>query len=251
MANLNKDDLMKVITELFKRMEKNGIFLDPDKKKEITETLAEALDDQLTKDDVKDVDVQKKLLSCISAKVMGDQKGLASLLNLLQSPDKDTPNPGLDLKLKAMLTFIKATLDNKNDPDKKNEFKLTPFETLLKMSKSKDKKKTLEEDKQLEKDMDAYLRNLYGGQNPTMNGEVAFPVLGPIIGNLFGFTNQCSADPTSCAEMVDLITFNAGKLDPAGIENTARLSDLEMGADDIYNVFRPSPHPDPRGNNAR
>ncbi|HEU5280941.1 MAG TPA: hypothetical protein VFU82_03055 [Gammaproteobacteria bacterium] len=246
MSNLNKNDLEKVINELFKFMEKVGIALSSEKKKEITFQLTNALDDKLSKDDVKDINVQKKLLSCISAKLMGDQKGFDATLNVLQSNKKDDLDKSLDLKLKAMFTLIISALKNKEEPNKKNENKKTPFEMMMELLKPKPKneKAEPEPENELAKRLDETLRNLYGGNNPTVNGEIEFPVLGPIIGNAFGFTNQCSPDANSCAEMVDLITYNAGKVDPVGLENIARLADLEEGVDmnsALYSSPRPSP----------
>lgn len=247
MPNLNKTDLEKVITELFKFMEKRGITLSSEKKKEITEQLTEALDDQLTKDDAKDLNVQKKLLSCISAKLMGDKKGFDAMLNVLQSHKKDDPDKSLDLKLKAMFVLLMAAMQHQQDPSKKNKLDKTPLETMLALLKPKPKNEAVKEpEDELAKLLDATLRNLYGGDNPTMAGEITFPVLGPIVGNAFGFTNQCSPDPNSCAEMVDLITYNAGKLDPMGLENVAMLADLEEGVD-IGAALHTSPRPTPNG----
>lgn len=248
MSNLNKDDLEKVITELFKYMEKMGIQLSNEAKKGIVDELTEKLDDQLSKDDVKDINVQKKLLSAISAKIMGDQKGLDSMLNVLQSNKKDDPDKSLDLKLKALFVVMIAALENKNELGKKDEKEKGLFASLLNLLKPKNKPEPKPEpDDEMAKLLDATLRNLYGGNNPTVNGEIEFPILGPIVGNAFGFTNQCKPDPNSCAEMVDLITYNAGKADPVGLENVAKLADLEEGSIDMDATLYKSPTPRPGG----
>lgn len=253
MANLNKTDLEKVITELFKFMEKRGITLSSEDKKNITEQLTEALDDQLSRDDANDPTVQKKLLSCISAKLMGDDKTFTNMLKVLQSNEKDTPDKTLNLNLKAMFALLVAASKihdalkdekNKHDPDQ------SAVATMLALLKPKSNKEPVKDpEDELTKLLDATLRNLYGGENPTMDGEITFPVLGPIIGNAFGFTNQCAANPNSCAEMVELITYNAGKLDPLGLENIAKLADIEDGIDiPTFNSStpRPMPHGIPR-----
>jgi hypothetical protein len=247
MSNLNKTDLEKVITELFKYMEKMGIVLNADKKKEITEQLTTALDDQLSKDDVKDINVQKKLLSCISAKLMGDQKGLDSMMNVLKSNKKDDPDKSLDLKLKALFVVLIAALNNKNELGKKDEKEQTLFAALLSLLKPKNKPEPKPEpEDEMAKRLDETLRNLYGGNNPTVNGEIEFPVLGPIIGNAFGFTNQCTPNVNSCADMVEDITYNAGKADPLGLENIAKLADMSDGIN-MDTALYTSPHPLPPG----
>lgn len=246
MANLNKDEISKVLEEIFKQMEKCGLKISGEGKKNIIHTLADELQNALSKDDVKDKNVQKKLISCIASKIMGDEKGLKNMVNVLNSGQKKSEDNTLDAKLGIVLKFIQRFVDVKElkKHEKKPElqaFKELLLEMVLKpaLKKNAEKKNPQDEaalQKQLEKDMDLFLRNLYGGQNPTMNGEIAFPVLGPIIGNVFGFTNQCSADPTSNAEMVDLITENPGKVDPLGIENIAHIADIAIGEAVVSNL---------------
>lgn len=242
MSNLQKDDLEKVITELFKYMEKMGMKLNDEAKKGIMNELTEKLDDQLSKDDVKDINVQKKLLACISAIIMNDKKSLDSMLNVLQSNKKDDPDKNLDLKLKGLFVVMMAFLENKNDP--KHEAGLKTLLALLKPNPDNKKAKEKPED-QMEKELEASLRSLYGGNDPRVNGEVPFPVL-IAVSNAFGHTNQCAADPTSCAEMVEDITYNAGRADPLGLENVAKQSEMSDGID-MEGALYTSPRPSPNG----
>ncbi len=235
MPQLNASELEKALEQVFQFMEKKGIKIDNDKKNEICKEMVDALYHKLSPEDIKEPNVQKRLISCISAKLAGDHKAFENTLDELKDDDvKNTDDKHLDKKLGVMLLML-LSLQMKNELDNKKEFNPNPLKTILELTKKKDKnndKEPTKEEKNEELELlKETLRNLYGGDDPTQAGEIVFPVLGPIVGNVFGFTNQCAANPTSFAEMVDLITFNAGKSDPTGIENIAKLADIEDGID--------------------
>lgn len=247
MPALNAQEVEKAIDQLFEHMQKMGFEMSQDHKDTIRKEMGQALHNQLEGSDIKDIQVQKKLMSCIVAMVMGDEKTFNATLDGLKSDNKKQNDPQFNFQLKVQLALLAAVLELKE----KNE--LTPsalrkklMENLLKPQPKPGNKKdeTLEEKQEsdFEKDMAETLRNLYGGVDPTKTGGLAFPITGPIVGNAFGFTNQCAADPTSMAKMVDLITYNVGKPDPNGLENVSRLAALEEGPVDMGIVFSPSLH---------
>ncbi len=237
---LNKDALEKALDIIFAQMQKKGITLSIDAKKSITEKITSHLANKLTLKDVNDVNVQKKLISCITSLAMGKDKEFESTVSLLNEPAKKLmPDATLDKKLLLELTLLKSLEKLILDPDKKktNDNPLSPkefFKKMLDAFKSKAKKdgKTNVNEPQvneIQKQLENTLRNLNGGNNPTMNGEIEFPILGPVFGNLCALTNQTTADPNAVSEMVESITFNAGKHDYMGLENITKLGDIVTG----------------------
>src|SRR3990167_2775497 len=108
MANLKKDEIQQVLEEVFKHMQKCGLSVSNEGKKNIIESIASALQDSLTKEDIKDKNVQKKLVSCIASKIMGDDKGMNDMVKVLQGDNKTSKDDKLDKKLNAVLDFIKT-----------------------------------------------------------------------------------------------------------------------------------------------
>ncbi|VVC74842.1 hypothetical protein AQUSIP_01140 [Aquicella siphonis] len=234
MPYLNSNQLEVALDKIFEYMETKGVKFDPEKKEEFKKRIAQDLHNQLSHDDIKDVNVQKKLISCISSLAMGKQKEYDNMVDRLKSDEKNTPDPKLEKKLTLEMILL-ATLTKLMDPEQKKKMELKPDEFKKKMvesakenDKSPDKEKNAEA---LGKQLDDTLRNLYGGDNPTINGEIQFPILGPTFGNLTGLTNQASADPNAVSKMVDDITANPGKADYQGLENTALIRDLGEGVD--------------------
>lgn len=242
MPQLNANELAKALEQLFQFMEKKGVKIDDDKQAVICKEMVNALDHKLSPDDIKDPNVQKRLMSCITAKLAGDQKGFDNTLGDLKDDHaRKEPDQKLDTKLTAMLLLLASLQKTKGEFDNKKELSPNPLKTILEITKKKDKDKepTKEEKNEELELLKETLRNLYGGDDPTQAGEMVFPILGPIVGNAFGFTNQCAANPTSFAKLVDDITYNPAKTDPTGIENTAKLADMEDGID-MGPVFSPS-----------
>jgi hypothetical protein len=238
----NKDELLdETLENLFKHMKNLGIEISDQVKNTIKTDMKKDLSESLDLDDLKDKDVQKKLLGCITAKILGNTEQYKKLTGELNSHDpkiKQQPSPGLDEKLaidgvliKALSTMLEKKkngkelsledavsniLKHKEGPEPKN-----------KNEKSKDELK--KEDDSLTQNLKACLRNLNGGDDPTVDGEVPFPIIGPIFGNLSGFVNQCTADANSVSFMKQAITYNAGKSDPYGLENALKLSEVSDG----------------------
>lgn len=234
MPYLNANQLEVALEKIFEYMESKGVKFDSEKKEEFKKRIAQDLHNQLSQDDIKDVNVQKKLISCISSLAMGKQKEYEGMVDRLKSDEKNMPDPKLEKKLTLEMILL-ATLTKMMDPEQKKKMELKPDQFKKKMvdaAKENDKSPDKEQNAEImAKLLDDTLRNLYGGDNPTINGEVQFPILGPTFGNLVGLTNQASADPNALSKMVDDITANPGKPDYQGLENTALIRDLGEGVD--------------------
>lgn len=244
---LSDRDLGKALDDIFEFMESKGIFIDPDKKNEIKEKLTEDLHDTLTLEDVKDPNVQKKIMSCITALVMGKTKDYDNVMATLKSEDKDLKTQP-DLKIDSKLTAELMLLAFLCKEVAKNDFKPDPFkQNLLKLEKEKSKTSDDEEKVSLiEKQTDECLRNIWGGDNPTKSGTTPRPVYREV-GNLFGFIHQAPVDPKSPAEIIQEAVVDY-KADPNGSEAATAIEALGMGittalTDGIYLPSLLSPHP--------
>lgn len=262
MPHLDDRQLQQVLENMFTVLKSKGIEISDDNKKTIKDQICEDLYyNRLDHDAIQKTEVQNKLFFCITSLLMGKDDDYKSMMEVLKSDDpkdkelndkelekkgkKFNTNPHERLALLALLSFLL-------DPKNQNENKLTPNEftrLVLKFKKeSKDpemdeeeKKRQEEENDLAAKQMDACLRNLYGGDNPTISGELDFPIIGPIVGNLFGFTNQTTPDPENVSLMVKAITYNAGP-DYLGLEKLIEMQDLGDGIIDNVFTLRPEIH---------
>jgi hypothetical protein len=196
--------------------------------------------------DIRNENVQKKLIACITSLIMGKKEDFESLIKNLRSEKKQDQDIGIDPKLQAELKILISLTKILNpDPNVTNTKTLTLSElkeAILKDIKQKMKdppdEKELLEFNLIEKQVDATLRNLNGGDNPRINGEINFTILGPIIGNLFGFTNQTYADPMALTKMQKDITYNPGDPDHVGLEAIARTDLIADGIIEGLNLGR-------------
>lgn len=228
MSRLNDKDLTEALDKLFDKMQKMGITISDDAKKDLKKELVSELAGKFTHDEIKNPHTQKKLMACVTSFVLGKKDAFNNLVNDLKDEDKRCePDKSVEKKLICEMMLIKIIgfmLDPKNNktlsPDALNK---TLDSKLPKPSPEEKSKKDLQKDEEevneIKKQLDDTLRNLYGGDNPTITGEVQFPILGPVFGNLLGYTNQTIPDPNGLSEMVESNTFNAGKSDPLGLEN--------------------------------
>ena len=116
MPQLNASELEKALEQVFQFMEKKGIKIDNDKKNEICKEMVDALYHKLSPEDIKEPNVQKRLISCISAKLAGDHKAFENTLDELKDDDvKNTDDKHLDKKLGVMLLML-LSLQMKNRP---------------------------------------------------------------------------------------------------------------------------------------
>lgn len=154
----------------------------------------------------------------------------------LKSGDPKEPNEKLDKKLAAGVavvgTILALQMDQKskdliNDLIKPHVAKSPSPNPEMKQQPDKD---SVELEKELtsliDKQISDTYRSLYGGDDPRITGEIVGPVVGVILGNVTAFTNQSAADPKATSFMVETITYNPGKVDYTGIENSEKLSDL-------------------------
>jgi hypothetical protein len=235
MANYSSKKLEEELEKIFAFMEDKGIFISNEKKEDIKFNLARDLDEQLSDDDLKDPNVQKKLFACVTSMLVGKDHDAAALVQELKNENtKSEPNYVAEDKLKLQFLLLQAlsfATDPKNtgaDKELKTTIAQLTAELMVYADQAKnDKAKSKQERSSEEKMLDATLRNLYGGGNPTISGKIPYPIVGPIVGDLVGITNQNIPDPKSVALVVEKVTFNAGKADPIGLENIAKV--MEQG----------------------
>lgn len=251
---LDAREFEKALEKLFTFLQKKGIRIDDDVKNDIKRDMTSELAGKFTHDDIANPNVQKKLMSAITSYVTGKKEEFENTIASLK--DEDTrkeldPKVDIDKKLKLEMTLMIA-LTNALDPSKQNKPGITPdmfkkkvLEATLENSRQQGKEKSPEEMRMIDQQLEATLRNLFGGNNPTINGEIDFPILGPVFGNLCGLTNQAQPDPNSLALMVEEITYNAGKTDYLGLENLTKLEVMSTGPapDELRPGFNPSNKP--------
>jgi hypothetical protein len=228
---LDKHQLEEALDKLFEHMEKTkGIRIADETKKDIKKELSAELSDKFTHDEIKDPNLQKKLMSAITSFVMGKRKEFDNMVTSLKDEDKRCEHdPVLEKKL-AVEMLLLAAATKLLDPNNENQNKLTPKLFAEKTKENQDPKKANKEEMNLAaQQLEATLRNLNGGDNPSVNGEIQFPILGPVFGNLYAYTNQTTPDPNSLSEMVESITYNAGKTDYLGLENITKQDELSAG----------------------
>ncbi len=249
---LSRAELEKVLDLIFEDMKNAGLATQSmvNDKDQILSAVRDALlenDTQLTWQDIRNENVQKKLMGTIvNTALHGPEKdGTYTVTKenneFIESLDKDaeekkSSSPALDKKLEAML-FLKIALDEiaeKNDKTSVDNL-LKPFKKELTKNDDHPKKEELEEkvqkmEKELEKQVETTIRSENAGMDTRVAGSLQNPIVGTIFGNLTGMTNQTAADPNSLSALVLDITFNAGQSDPQGKENIARIDGLMTGA---------------------
>lgn len=241
MSTLEKDGLLKALEVVFNFMQKEG-YVSPEmanKKGQVLEQLAEQLKESgLTNNDMHDKQVQKRLMGAIVFAAMNDKKNLAQCITSLCSDERSEKNETLDKSLNSCLGLIMKLLKLKKEPEKNSPSPKPDFQKLSKkmlddfknqFGKELNPKQKQELDdlvKTMEDPLNNTLRNLYGGDDPRIEGEIPFPIIGPIMGNLFGIANQTTPNPNSVAYMVESGTYNTNKPDYMGTENILMIADI-------------------------
>lgn len=242
---LDKRQLEVVLDQLFKSLERQGLRISDGAKDTIKKEITNELSGKLTHDDINNVEVQKKLKACITTVILGGSKAefaaklseFENLIKDLKDEDKRKENdPKLDRKLNADLALLKDLSKNFQPGSPKPGLKPDAFAKKMvdemKLDAKKNKKEVKEEEMRLlEKQMKETLRNLFN-DDPTISGEIPIPILGPIMGNLFGWTNNSAADPNALSLIVESATHNAGKSDYNGLENIAKINESSAGVNE-------------------
>lgn len=240
---MKKDELTHCLEQVFDFMSQKGVQFSNDDKKSIIDDLSETLQNTVSLNDMNDKNFQNKLLHTINSKLLGDDKEYQSMKNTLKGEEK-THNMDPKAKAKAetssilVMTMSKMMPGKEGNKDKEESLiqKLTSFTNIFQKKRKEEKEKDKGKDKEAkdpgkleEEQIEATLRNLNGGDNPNAAGEHQFPIIGPIFGNLMALTNQCTPDEKSVSAMVEAVTHNAGKPDPAGTEVMAKVADMSVG----------------------
>lgn len=241
MPNLDKAQLEKALDKIFEFMHEKGIKLDKDKRDEIKEKIASELQNTLSPHDIQDVNVQKKLMSCITSLIMGKDLEYKATIATLKSDKKNEPDETLDAKLTAQLMLLVMM---------RHALVLDPSLKLKTLKPDEFKQKMLDNAKEekienpkidlLKNQIDNCLRNLFGGDNPTFSGGVPFPLVGPVFGDLSATTTQIAADPTKLTLKAESITFNTNRQDYMGLENITKIQEMTEGID-VGAALSPTP----------
>lgn len=215
------------------KMESKGLLPAGCDKEELKEKILTHLEENDIKLDPHELNNEhtKKLLVGVVISQMLGLKDDNEFTKELKSENRTEPNDKLEKKLGSGLALVGLLLDLKTDKNGKDLVNDIVKPTLSNMKASpaptpEMQKKHEKEIDALEKQLTESYRSLNGGDDPRITGEVTGPVLGQILGNLVGFTNQASADPKATSFMVESITYNAGKFDYTGTENSEKLTDL-------------------------
>lgn len=244
----------EALEKLFVFLQKKGISINEDVKNDIKKDMTSELAGKFTADEIANPNVQKKLMSAITSYVTGKKEEFENTVASLK--DEDTrkeldPKVDIDKKLKLEMTLMMA-LTKALDQSKQTKPGITPdmfkkkvLDATLEKSKKEGKEKTPEEMRMIDQQLDSTLRNLFGGNNPTINGEIEFPILGPVFGNLCALTNQSQPDPKSLALMVEEISINPTKSDYLGLENLTKMEAMSTGPvpDELRPGFNPTNKP--------
>ncbi|RDI40201.1 hypothetical protein [Aquicella lusitana] len=253
----NNIDLDKTLEIIWKHMEENGLVTTEmnARKDTILDNVKLNIQDQgveLSPQNLLNPNVQKLLTGAIISETLGIKQNVN---NFIKAADQikdasDEPNPEVDNKLKPafkLLLALNAFLEkykNDNAPKLEPKAMLKRFKDEFELDKQIDPKDTKELNNvtnELEKQLSESLRYLNGGDDPRVAGEIPTIIIGQIVGNLFGFTNQTTANPTSVSRMVDAITYNAGKEDPLGLEKLAKLDTMMLGVANEANTVASRP----------
>jgi len=199
--------------------------------------------------DIYNPHLQNKIMGMFTAKALGLEPIANAFLQNLKNPDlRNEETPALD-KLRLQVVTIAATLVanqkanahllNTPSPDLGLLAKQMMLQYKKVMQPAIEKKFGAEKDQKskeldelcngMESQLIQSLRNLFGGDNPCIAGEIQFPVLGPIFGNLFGATNQTTPDENSVAHMVQSNTYNPNMPDDLGLESSLKSSGISQG----------------------
>jgi len=259
---LRKEGLREALEKIFQHMEKNGLVTEGMKgqKDGLLESIANDLVEaraNLSAEDVNtNINVQRKLMGMIAMKALGEKRLYKNFKENVAEPlDAKKQSDDLDEKLNLSLILIKSIdgmmkeFKKKNRKDDKDiteeelndaidkqvkqfdkkavDAFLTALVLKASIGKSPEEVEKMKKEKndimnELDKNLSDTLKNLYGGDDPRIVGEVQTPILGPIMGNLFGFTNQTYSDPKSVALMIQAITYNAGVPDFLNLEVAAK-----------------------------
>jgi len=244
---MSQKEVANVLESLFEHIEDMGIEFSTDNKESIIDSMSKELGDDLTFDEMQKTDCQKQLIHTISSALLGDNKEYDSMLKKLK--DDPAPEDGLspEMKNKAnissyLLTKLSMLLKQTKENEKDNDPNKNPLIIML-MKMKKDLQQKLEPGKEKKQDniselkskaeqeaLEATNRNLNGGDDPTVSGEIQ-SVIFVLVGDLVGVTNQLAANPMDESTLGKAITFDPGEHDPNASEIRAKAAELSQGVD--------------------
>lgn len=252
---MKKDELTHCLEQVFDFMSQKGVEYSKDDKTSIMDDLCDALENSIDMNEMNDKNFQTKLIHTINSKLLGNDQEYQGMLKHMKGDDK-TMKPDASMQAKAdtssMLVMTMSKLmpgkDGNKDKEENLVQKLTNFLKIFQKKKKEQGQKNEPKDtgKVEQEQLEATLRNLNGGDNPGVDGEHQFPIIGPIFGNLMALTNQCIPDEKSVSAMKEAITHNVGKPDPAGTEVMAKVADLSEGIEVKHKSPTPFNHAPPQ-----
>ncbi|HLB41521.1 MAG TPA: hypothetical protein VJN02_01485 [Gammaproteobacteria bacterium] len=249
MATLQSTELEKILELIIKALEQNGKnmlrgFENVDKK-QLAQDVASQLQGRINLEDLKNDKEMQKMLGLVIIFQALSRKFPEHQFEYQKFFEKKIGKAEIknDLKdeLKKLFLAMNELTNNpkhQTDPKKIDEYVEQISEKIASdhMENDSNKDKNTLSQNQLWTDSvaDLYLRTLNGGDNPTIAGEVNFPITGPILGNLIGIPTQsiqATAKDTRTF-MGDQGAYNPDK-ENAAFEATALLGAVAMGLSQI------------------
>lgn len=231
-------DIKEALELILNKMEREGLLRADCDKEKLRDQVLEHLEQnniELEPKDLNEEPTKKLLVGVVISQMLGvkddDYTKEMKAGNTMELKDS------LEKKLAASVALMAALKDLK--PDQLNNI-LKPALAKVKEHPAPSPEQKRQHETEvglLERQLTDTYRSLNGGDDPRVTGEITGPV-GQILGNLMGFTNPASADPKATSFMVEAITFNAGKPDPNGTENLAKLSELMSGVHASHKLTR-------------
>lgn len=259
-ASITPPELEKILLALLKKMQKMGMLQAIPNEKQLVKTLAaeifKARKNHLTNDDLKNTKFQKLLCVALISQHLSDKtndkkflfnfKKLFDDKFLLQLNPKQMKQLEKELKeaLRLLLNKVNA-LQGNNVPQKKIDEMVNTLmdkflDKLLKPAPAQENANALNDQ------LDAAMRELFGGVKPGVTGGIVMTVY-KITGNLFGIADQQGGNEQSFA-FIDEVSRYDGKADYTGIENENFQRDIAIEASGIDGLLTersnaPSPNP--------
>ncbi len=244
------DALMKVLEEIFDKLQKKGLLPAnaQNKKHEILQSLAKQLVGKVDPKDLKENPVVRlRAMAAIVGKGFGNEKFAGIFTDALAKNPKDQLNE-LDKGLLILSSMLKLEKEepNKNlklDARSISKKLLQPF---FKQTRKKDGKQSKEDEVNRIKFEDAVLRKfedvleqMFGGLVPDKPGAIPdYAVLAAAVLVNLPWTKYFPSDPTSTAFLVEENSYNSNKLDPTGKENALKGEELAQGGLDVDGIVK-------------
>ena len=250
-TDLNMQNLKEILEKVIKELHQKGMLQGLDvvdnegnvKDEEFLNKIAEKLNGKVNLEALKNDQATQKMLGlvviteAISNKFPDRKFEFEKFFEPKTS--RDEAKQDLQNEFKKLLTAMNDLTNNpkhKLDPDKIDNYVETLSNKVTDDWMKKDKDKLCENDLLTDSIAELTLRTLNGGNDPTKSGEVNYPISGPIMGNVMGFTTQTVQATAKGARtaMDDQGAYNSDKASPP--EAMALLGAVSQGITEALEV---------------